>query len=790
MITLRINGFRCYGEAQTFTFSSGEIVRIKGRSGVGKTTIFEAIQWVLYNYPTTNIYPRQTGANKNTHVTLILPYKGSQLQIDRHKNPSRLLVTYSNGHQEEDTTAQASINSLFGTKDIWRVCCYLPQSENCPLLGFSNQQRMEILEALAFLNERPEEDLNKISAEIARLEKVFRQAEWKLNDLGKDLDESQQGCQLDWGILSEDSLAEMKTRQEAIEDRIRQIRIEVAIIEERKKQRRVIEERLRKLQLELSKLPAVTSPDELEEEIKRLQAELPYSKKGETREKLQRQYQDLTASLSSYSIPEQEYSQEDYLEALAAEKKLVEEKKVASQWQIEYKPEIVSSRLKIIKTALESQKDLQTWQRIKAFENKLKLVTGPEVSISEIEKAKEELKTLERSVDILKCPSCRRNLRLIRNNLALAEASPVPVEKIESARVILTQMEANYQKSTTRSKLKIQIDSLLSTVPNVERRPDRLLTETESKKLQQEHLDLSRLTFPSPPAKGSREIHRSQEYFNLKQKLDDVTTELNQYPQVDRPLRKTTEIMAQLSVSQTKLRQCRDNINRCEVLLKQIKTYQEDLTKLPLVKEETFQDELVNLQQEATEITTRLDINRRNQDYLHLEEKYLTQEDQVKRFNLELAAALRLKDLAQQEICDILDDKITSVNAVIAEICTKVFPEPIGVELAMTKTTKTTKVNKPHVHLKIWYQEGEYDSLSQLSGGEGKRISIAVSLALAQLNNFPMILMDECLNGLDEELKELTLEVFRETIGTSKTVACIMHDGVEGTYDRLLTIPS
>lgn len=47
MFKVIVNGIRCYNSSQ-FIFKEDKVTLIKGKSGIGKSTIFEAITWCLY----------------------------------------------------------------------------------------------------------------------------------------------------------------------------------------------------------------------------------------------------------------------------------------------------------------------------------------------------------------------------------------------------------------------------------------------------------------------------------------------------------------------------------------------------------------------------------------------------------------------------------------------------------------------------------------------------------------------------------------------------------------------
>lgn len=786
MISVTISGFRCYIEEVTFNFIPGEVIRIKGRSGIGKTTIFEAIQWVLYNYPTTNIYPRNT--KLETMVRLTLPWQSGTLRIERRKNPGLLVLTMPDGRIEQDDIAQARIDAIFGSRDIWRACCYLPQGENCPLLSFSNAQRMEILESLAFLNEKPEEIINKIVEEAKRAETEFKVAEKILLQEQDKLEQLQKP--IEDAFLDDATYDQLVIHLQEVEDKIKVLQDEVVIAKERKKQRQSIKDRLAKITTSLSKLEVVDVEEitRIESKISQLQHELTFSQQGEIRHKLVTKRDDLLSKLKKLPVPKREYSKEEYQEAFSVEKKIIEEKKIAATYKLNYNPKLIEDRIKEGKSLLDRQKDAQIWTRIKDLQKRLASLDGPDVSSKDLDQAKEELRSLERSIDVLKCPACKRSVRYLRGGIVLSETSPVPADKIKKMREALTLMEQAYTKCQERQVTTTQLDSLLSTVTDTNS-PDLILKSQEIKKLEQEISQLGRLVFPKSPIYSSQDIIQSQEYFTLQKELQGVEEELSNYPSLDQPLRNSKELLALIEKQNIRLKYLQDTLPRREVLENQEKACLLELEKLPTL-DQGLDQELFRLQNEQKDVELKLtqheEAVQAYNTYVKQENLIIEQEVKVNKLNEEWSAALRLRDLAQHEVCEILEEKIISINTAIAEICNKIFSDPITVELSMLKTTKSTKVTKPCAHLKIWYKGGEFDSLSQLSGGEGKRVSIAVELALTQLNNFPILLLDECLNGLDEELKESVLDVFHDLIG-NKAILCIMHDGV-GMYDSVLSL--
>ena len=149
----------------------------------------------------------------------------------------------------------------------------------------------------------------------------------------------------------------------------------------------------------------------------------------------------------------------------------------------------------------------------------------------------------------------------------------------------------------------------------------------------------------------------------------------------------------------------------------------------------------------------------------------------------------KLKAKAIEVECQVLQTTVDSINLVfISDIATRLFDDPITISLSLFKTLKSKDRVKPTVNLSINYRGGEYDNITQLSGGEGDRISLAITIALARLNSSPFLLLDECMASLDADLKECSVDVLRHFLGNTKTIISVLHEGTEGYFDDIISL--
>jgi DNA repair exonuclease SbcCD ATPase subunit len=196
---IKVLGFKCHLEAE-FIFVNNEMTLIKGASGSGKSSLLQAMFWALYGNM-RSIYNNMR-ITKNLSVYLELP----GITIFRQKNPEALSVTVVNNyafvnphfsqsslieksedlqkcandtndsHESkiyENTVAQSLIDSIFGSREVWKACSYIEQQSRCSLLSGSGGERLELLNALSFTGENPKEYISKINEKLKEVTNLF-----------------------------------------------------------------------------------------------------------------------------------------------------------------------------------------------------------------------------------------------------------------------------------------------------------------------------------------------------------------------------------------------------------------------------------------------------------------------------------------------------------------------------------------------------------------------------------------------------------------------------------------
>ena len=66
-------------------------------------------------------------------------------------------------------------------------------------------------------------------------------------------------------------------------------------------------------------------------------------------------------------------------------------------------------------------------------------------------------------------------------------------------------------------------------------------------------------------------------------------------------------------------------------------------------------------------------------------------------------------------------------------------------------------------------------------------VVLSFTLALSEMCNTPLILLDECTSSLDEELTGVVLESIQENF-KNKLVVVVAHQTVGGLFDNIISI--
>jgi DNA repair exonuclease SbcCD ATPase subunit len=171
--------------------------------------------------------------------------------------------------------------------------------------------------------------------------------------------------------------------------------------------------------------------------------------------------------------------------------------------------------------------------------------------------------------------------------------------------------------------------------------------------------------------------------------------------------------------------------------------------------------------------------------YSDFKNRILDLETQEKEHRKKYNAAILLKEkILEAESIAILNI-IETINNHSQVYLDHFFPDnPILVKLQTFKETK--KDNKPQITIDIDYKGMETD-LSSLSGGELSRVILAFTLALSEIFNSPILLLDESTASLDQDSTTIVFDAIKENF-KNKFVLIVAHQVILGIFDKIIKI--
>jgi DNA repair exonuclease SbcCD ATPase subunit len=450
---------------------------------------------------------------------------------------------------------------------------------------------------------------------------------------------------------------------------------------------------------------------------------------------------------------------------------------------------------------------------------------------------------LQRGRDVLQCPQCKGSLRYQQGTLILAETAPSDLAELKmtqqqleqvTAAIVKAQKEvqmlsmgetnarAEYERTVAFEQRRVeglrekarqlelekqrrelagqsrakqlldlkadlsQRDAVLAVTPRLPG-VDRLLSKGEVDQLHVLIGRLSSITIVSPPTVSSQAIQSYLKYQDLARQQAASVTKHQDYL-VTLPALVAGESVRTLQTYIDKLREY-------EATIRHVNDERVRLERLCISLREQIialegrvgPDPTPDINRVATEIRAHQDAIRLSTEAnnaIQYHARVIQEREQIVELNTTLGDLQTMRQFAVEAECRILQQVVDSINGSIQGVCSTLFDRDISIALSLFKTTKTTGNVKPVVNFSIAYQGGTYDNINQMSGGEGDRASLALTLAMNRLSSCPLLMLDESLASLDLNMKEAAIRTIREN--TNNTVLVIVHDGIEGIFDGII----
>lgn len=430
------------------------------------------------------------------------------------------------------------------------------------------------------------------------------------------------------------------------------------------------------------------------------------------------------------------------------------------------------------------------------------LVTAetPPSDINEIKTAEEELTRI--SMQISQINQTIQNLRLteMKERSSYEQAVQQEQRRIEQLREYSKQLELEQQRRDIAAQdrikqiaeIKPKLEEILSQLSNFADIPQnaKLLSKGEVDQMHALIGKLASITISSPPVVSSQQIQSYLNYQDVSAKKDHAQTLYEQYlltiPELFRN-ESISKVQHYIDRLRTYWNTVRSSVDQKGQRERTITSLTEQITQLSSKISVNDPTPIIEVNtKRISDLKGNLDANEKAQKVLTYHNEVANERNEVIKLNETLSDLQVFRQHAIETECRVLQQVVDSINASIQGVCTTLFDRDINISLSLFKTMKTTKNVKPIANFTISYQGGTFDNINQMSGGEGDRASLALTLALNRLSSCPLLMLDESLASLDLNMKEAAIRAINEN--TNNTVLVIMHDGIEGVFQHTLNI--
>jgi len=824
----RFRGF----EELTLSFPGTGIILLDGRSGIGKTTLLEAISFVLYDGAKNTCYPRVDRNSRKKHastwVKLTFP---NGFIIYRQRRPN-LFWIQKDGITLTDDAAQGYVDDMFGLSSNWLAGGYLRQGEFCAFLSMSTSDKLNFLQEIS-LPTQFESLLERVTGKIIETNgqlqeivvqvKVYHEMYMNMyNNCPKNVRDAQcwNESTLDhkftkFGLEIPNSPFQVKLRIfyneldskcltkeiQTLRDEIDQAQIKIIRAEQIQKQRDQLQQQLDDIQKELDSINGdmIDFPTEISRitsEIQELQEQILTAQNFERKSQLlaakneiQRRLDDLPDETSSYTLQQlNDYERIQQGPNLEYIEHVLEDIQVAKAYQIALEK---YSKRKLIKDRLEAAEK--------------QLAEYPNKSVNdEIDILTRKIYSLSLRQNKLVCPKCSGELYLDNGQLTELPESNISndSQNLHSLHLEKSKLQEQERRYQQRDHVQNNIESLQKTLalmdevelPEKPKMEDITIGQLNNNQIDFENKKAERIGLPNVDINiERRKIMNSQERSKLLRDIALIQKELGGIDLGDIPndqkefIVKIEERKKYKMAELAKLNNLHTKISTTKARHEQIKGQLDNLIVEEIDKSiiEGLKEKLNLLIQEQEnlrrDVTTQLQL----MQMLELFGKHKTLTDEQTKISERIGAFQKIRATLITAEYVVLDNILSNLNIIIADVLGILFNEPITVTLRSLRQLKSNDRIKPEINIEICYKGAEFNNLNELSGGEKSRVSLALVIAFARIGKSPFLLLDESLSSLDVITKESAITAIRRYLN-NKLIIAVNHDTTEGVYDSVL----
>jgi DNA repair exonuclease SbcCD ATPase subunit len=772
---LKLKNFKCYDNF-SITLKDQGLVLFSGASGSGKTTLLEAIVFVL------------TGHGKNIlkqgKTSCSVEFKYDNIEVIRSKRPNRLVVK-ENSKVYEDKAGQEIINRHFG--ELFHMTSYSSQNSLNSFLTLSPVEKLSFLEQFTFkdiqlgdvklkIKNLIHEKHNALISTTSKLEttlEMFKQYDQEIEPVEpiNDIDqvelvtrEELKNCEK---LLHETVLAITRTTSELNDLKLLKIKC-------LDKQDRISELEAKRFDFNFSDYIG-------KRELKKLELQLEYQlnkqklSDAETQyEKMkEEEYNNLLSQITSIEATlYTDYSKEECIEMISTLSEL--------------KADVIR-----VDTLKEELAELKSEDTLLSMINDLSL--------------KKQVNHTKIANQVYICPSCDTHLQLENGDLVVTM-----LEKThKDPDLYIKQKEYDRKYNTFQSELeqvkkvnialkkaikKLDVYDEILTLSEIQTSLDNLHEYQISQASDETRLK----SLKKQLVHGSFSLQSFSDHISsLKEQLNEEYSSSISITELKEKITQQTELKYQFEMyEKTKL----NNEREIEVLKSQLQTLKDKHAVRYSYSDFNFEDKIDEIEKnivtikEKEETLTRkkgvcistlehVSLYRQYKIYSDLKSNISNLKERENLLKEEYSAAMILKEKLLESESISLANTIHTMNVTTQLYLDMFFTEnPISVSISAFKESK--EKSKPQINIDVSYKDLLCD-ISMLSGGEFSRVNLAFTLALAEMFNTPLVMLDECTASLDQDTAGIVFESIKEKTGF-RLVLIIAHQVISGLFDQLV----
>lgn len=809
---ITLTNFKCHKKKEIKIDKSG-LILFEGSSGKGKTSIFEAIYFCLYNAGKKLIH------HNTKKMSVEIKFYDLGIQIIRSKGPNRLILINKDG-EHEDNVAQGIINEIFS--EYFLLTSYITQDNNESFLRLSASDKMEFLEKQAFGTEVNIDELKRITKEEIKIKKLeVQKATNTLEIHQKELDQLEEPDYKPFPLKGK--LEEQEIKIKEFNKTIEQIKNDVSVNNEKlnklkrnyeillleeKRYDQYIQDK-EKYECELSDIKKEINKfaikENIEKDLKLLQSKIEYLKNKELYNSKKTKYQEdikYYKELHTKETEEQRIKKEKY-QLEYDELKIIVDKYIDINF------------IKKEKKNLEIKKQDLT-NKISNFKKYDELISKiPDKNIKKYkelyEEKKKQIQILNNSIEMLKsrlsfipCPHCSGSLRLYRETITKADGIVISKEEKEKMNTNKQDIKKLENEIIIMEKIIKQVDTF-GNVEKVEERDNLEQYEKELIKFENEISEINTNTY-----KLSILFKKLNDTQELSKTLLDMKNKLLQDKKIIDKLKLTEEININeednIDNLREKITKLSEDMNKYKILNEQLSFTENKLNRInkdinviinKICGKNEIEEELKEKELEDKELKEKQKEINKIEKQLKLYNEYKKLRDEFDKWKIKVDEDKIIEEEKSKELAlinkywsKILESESMAILGIIQTINHNVnmyldkFFEENSINVSLSSFKENKKCIKPGININVFYK-GENCDLNSLSGGERSRVNLAFLLALNSLTNSKIVLLDECISSLDSDLCDNILEILRDQ---AKMIIVIAHQVNTGSFSQIINV--